>query len=245
MMLRSLADLRNYRIYAFDGEIGVVQDLLFDDRGWAVRYLIVDTTLWLPDRKVLISPLAVGRAAWTARQLRVLLTRDQIRDAPSINADSLVDRQQEERLAEYYAWPKYWSAPAPARQLNDSSSDLQSRDPTLHSLRDVTGYAIETHNGSIGHVEDFVGEDSDWIIRYVVLDARSARPAKRALVPTACVDDLDSSGAHVRVILDKKTIAEAPAFHPAVPINREYEARLRRHYDRAVRSRGVPLDIEK
>jgi hypothetical protein len=156
-----------------------------------------------------------------------------------------VDRQQEERLAEYYAWPKYWTAPGPAQQLNDSSSDLQSRDSTLHSVRDVTGYGIEMHNGSNGHVEDFVADDSNWIIRYVVLDARSARSAKRALVPVVCIDDLDSAGARVRIDLDRETIAEAPAFHPAAPINREYEARVQRHYDQTARSRGVPLDIEK
>jgi hypothetical protein len=244
-MLRSLTNLRNFRIHAFDGEIGVVQDVLFDDSGWVVRYLVIDTSLWLPDRKVLISPRSVGRAAWAARQLRVLLTRDQIRDAPSANGDSSVARWEEERLAEYYAWPKYWSMPDSGQGLRESPSELQSRNSNLHSVRETTGYGIEAHNGSIGHVEDFVGDDSDWVIRYMVLDARNARPAKRALVPAACIDDLDSNAAHVRVGLDNDTIAEAPAFDPDEPIDREYVTRLRHYYDRRGRSRGMPTDTEK
>ena len=45
-------------IMANDGEIGHVDQFLFDDEKWSIRYLIVKTK-WLMGRKVLISPQAI------------------------------------------------------------------------------------------------------------------------------------------------------------------------------------------
>ena len=63
-MLRNVNDLRGYAIRATDGVIGEVDDLYFDDEDWAIRYLVVDTGTWLRDRKVLISPIAIGHPDW-------------------------------------------------------------------------------------------------------------------------------------------------------------------------------------
>ena len=57
-MLRSIRELKGYGIEAKDGRIGTVGDFYFDDREWAIRYLIVDLGGWLPGREVLISPAA-------------------------------------------------------------------------------------------------------------------------------------------------------------------------------------------
>ena len=60
-MLRSLKELQGYTISATDGDIGSVHDFYFDDQHWTVRYLVVDTGGWLSGRRVLVSPLALGR----------------------------------------------------------------------------------------------------------------------------------------------------------------------------------------
>ena len=60
-MLRSTSQLLGHRLTALDGEIGHVKDFYFDDKEWAVRYVIVKTGSWLSDRQVLISPRSVGR----------------------------------------------------------------------------------------------------------------------------------------------------------------------------------------
>ena len=61
-MLRSTADLAGLAIHATDGDIGLVEDIYFDDIHWRVRYFVVDTGHWLPGRLVLISPAAVEKA---------------------------------------------------------------------------------------------------------------------------------------------------------------------------------------
>ena len=85
----------------------------FDDKTWAIRYLVVDTGTWLPDRQVLISPIALGQPDWEGQFFPVKLTTEQVRNSPDIDTDKPVSRQQETRLHTYYDWPVYWSGGIP------------------------------------------------------------------------------------------------------------------------------------
>ena len=76
-MLYTISDLKDYTISATDGEIGHVEDFYFDDQHWAVRYLIVDTGGWLLGRKVLISPISIGRAVRDRHSIAVKLSKKQ------------------------------------------------------------------------------------------------------------------------------------------------------------------------
>lgn len=44
--LRSALEVSGYVIRALDGDLGHVEDVLFDDVNWATRYLVVDTSNW-------------------------------------------------------------------------------------------------------------------------------------------------------------------------------------------------------
>jgi sporulation protein YlmC with PRC-barrel domain len=82
-MLHKIRDLQGDAIHAEDGEVGSVDDLYFDDEGWDVRYLVVNTRRWIPGRKYLVSPIAIDRARpLEAGDIRVELTREQISRCP-------------------------------------------------------------------------------------------------------------------------------------------------------------------
>lgn len=49
-MLRSVKGMIGYPIEATDGVVGKVKDALFDDRHWRLRYDVVDTGTWLPEK---------------------------------------------------------------------------------------------------------------------------------------------------------------------------------------------------
>src|SRR5438445_511484 len=100
-MLRSTSHLKGTSLAATDGEIGSVQDLYFDDLTWTVRYLIVDTGTWLPGRQVLISPRSV-RSATDENRVPVALSKEQVKNSPSIDTDKPVDRQYEAQYSQYY-----------------------------------------------------------------------------------------------------------------------------------------------
>lgn len=77
-MLRTLDGMLGSSIVAKDGEIGRVDNVFFDDRSWAVRYLVVETSSWLTRRRVLITPAALGRPHWAERTIPALLTKEQV-----------------------------------------------------------------------------------------------------------------------------------------------------------------------
>jgi len=77
-MLRSLYIMLDYHIAANDGEVGRVEDFLFDDESWTVHYLVVQTESPLGKRKVLILPFVLGQVDREKSQLPVLLTCEQI-----------------------------------------------------------------------------------------------------------------------------------------------------------------------
>ena len=93
-MLRDAKGLHGFILHASDGVIGTVDEILFDDANWTVRYLIVDTGAWLSARKVLISPLSFGTLDWQGQVLNINLTRNQIKDSPSVETDEPVSRQR-------------------------------------------------------------------------------------------------------------------------------------------------------
>jgi len=108
--LRSVREITGYGIEAIDRDIGKVNDVIVDDETWLVRYLVVATHKWLPGRKVLISPQwVVGPVSWSARQVKIIMSRESIKNSPEYNPAAPVNREYEARLYDYYGRPQYWS----------------------------------------------------------------------------------------------------------------------------------------
>ena len=107
-MLRTMTDLKDCTIGATDGTIGSVKVVYFDDAKWVIRYLVVATGDWLSSRRVLISPMAIGKPTWEERILQVSITRNQVSSSPDIDTDKPVSRQHEMEYLGYYGYPYYW-----------------------------------------------------------------------------------------------------------------------------------------
>lgn len=86
-MLNKSKTLKGYKLHSLDGEIGKVKEFYFDDRHWAIRYLVADTGNWLADRQVLISPYALVAVNKEEQYITVDLTKKQIEDSPSLDSD--------------------------------------------------------------------------------------------------------------------------------------------------------------
>ena len=106
--LRSGREIAGYHIAAADGSLGHVEDLLVDDQGWRIRYLLVDTRNWLPGRDVLIAPAWVREIAWPERKVTVAMTQQQIEDSPEYDPQIGPGREYEGRLYRHYGQTIYW-----------------------------------------------------------------------------------------------------------------------------------------
>ena len=96
-MIRSARGLHKFAIVATDGPIGAIDDFLFDDERWAIRYVVVDTGRWLPGRlpgqgQPLRHLPCARRAVLRADRARALLSRSascrsgRLPSRPTLNA---------------------------------------------------------------------------------------------------------------------------------------------------------------
>ncbi|MBA4150584.1 MAG: PRC-barrel domain-containing protein [Verrucomicrobia bacterium] len=220
-MLRKAKTLKGFHLGAMDGEIGHVKDFYFDDASWKVRYIVADTGKWLPHRKVLISPLAVGSIDAKHHVINVQLTKNQVEESPTIEADKPVSRQMEEDYLRYFGWPFYWldplmwGAPVAAGPVETATEETAKGDPHLRSTEEVIGYHLQARDGEIGHVEDFLFDEEDWSIQELIVDTRNWLPGKRVLVSPLFIKSVNWAESSVQVRLTREALkSDLPEYHP-------------------------------
>ena len=106
--LRSCNAVIGYHIHATDGEIGHVQGMLVDEKSWAIRYLVINTSNWWLGHAVLVAPEWITDVSWKERTVTVDLTRQAIKDSPQWDPALLPDRPQEALVYQHYGRKGYW-----------------------------------------------------------------------------------------------------------------------------------------
>jgi sporulation protein YlmC with PRC-barrel domain len=251
-MLRTMKDLEGYAIQATDGDIGHVKDVYFDDQRWVVRYLVVETGQWLASRKVLISPIAIGRPDWAGKVLPVSITKEQVKGSPDIDTDKPVSRQHEMRYLGYYGYPNYWGGTGPwgnaltpnmilmngsygglnaeenGGQPNLDSAGVetgrdQDGNPHLRSCKEVLRYQIEASDGGIGHVENLLIDEETWAIRYMIVDTSNWWLGHQVLISPQMVREVRWSDNTVAIKATQQAVKNAPPYDPALALSESQE----------------------
>jgi len=106
--LRSTNDAIGHQTQALDGELGQVEDFIIDDETWEIRYLVIDTHNSRSDKKVLVSPEWIGSTSWDERKVFVNLSRESVKLSPIYTEESLLTRDYETKLYQYYDRKGYW-----------------------------------------------------------------------------------------------------------------------------------------
>ncbi len=190
----------------------------------------------------MISPYALAAANKEEQHISVDLTKKQIEDSPSLNSDKPVSRQFEEAYNGYYGMPMYWgglhmwgSYPYIVRNRKiwkEPAHHIETRDSHLRSTHDVSGHHIQSTDGEIGHVEDFIIDDETWAIRYLVIDTQNWWTGKKVLISPLWIERVSWDEAKVFVNLTRETIKKSPEYTEESLLTREYETGLHRHYNR-------------
>jgi hypothetical protein len=246
-MLRSLKDLEQYKVSASDGDVGGVADFLVEDERWTIRYLIAKTGGFFHERRVLISPVSFGKVEWSSQRIDLALTRDKIKDSPSVDTAKPVSRQHEWDFYRYYGYAYYWGysglwglgdypgllgageySPESAERLDHSPGDVH-----LRSVNAILGYHIEGRDGAIGHLADFIIDDETWEIRYLVIDTSNWWLGKKVLIAPHWASSVSWDDRKIQVNVSRQFIQASPEWNSLI-INREYEAQLYQYHGRKV-----------
>ncbi len=249
-MLCKASILKGYSIAASDGSIGTVSDLLFDDTNWQIRWMVVDTGNWLSGRKVLLTPMYLEQLDPKRHEFKFELTMQQVKDSPDVATDLPVSRQIETDIYEYYGWSPYWGNglftdssgyigadwkinPTPDSMPSDkplASGQKSADDPHLRSIETVTGYYIGATDGEIGHIDDFILEDADWSIHYLVVDTKNWWFGKKVLISPRSVKAIDWASKSVYLGVDRRMVKDSPIYEASTLVDAAYDDAFLTYY---------------
>ena len=267
-MLRVASSLNGYDIEASDGIAGTLEDLLFDDVSWKLRWLVVDSGDVLNRRRVLIHASFVGLVDDIGRGMQVKLPCATIAEAPGLPHDRPVSNQDEARLYDYYNWDPAWDRSIFGNTMSDGTHPndpdetdkaepaqayrpeyqhpkhhnfehgvgrpgglFNTPDRHLRSLREVSSYHIAASDGHIGHLEDVLIDDSEWLIHYLVANTSNWWMGRQVLISPYAVSRIDFSERMVELNIGKDKIRQSPPWDPDVLLDEADRERLHRHYE--------------
>jgi hypothetical protein len=242
-MLWDASVLDGYTIEAIDGRIGSVSDFLFEDTSWINRWLVVDTGHWLSDRKVLLPVSVLGKPDPSLSQFPIKLTMQQVKDSPDIDTDRPVSRQHEIHIYSHYGRDPYWgstffptggglavpfiktlprSGSMPPGVAAEHSQHAEG-DPHLRSAEAVTGFDVHATDGQIGHVADFLVDDADWSIRYIMIDTTTWWSGSRVLIAPRAIRGIDRPNRLVHLNVDRQKVKNSPPYDPSKTVDGAYD----------------------
>lgn len=238
----SLNSLLNFDIEAVDGDIGFIKDILFDDQQWTVRYLTVDTKRWIPlSKKVLITPVALQSLDVENEKVRLLLSKQDVLDSPSIDKHKPVSRQFEEILFDFFGYGYYWNGlglwgdfqnPLDLAQqqlqqetLSKENKPEDTANSHLRSIDELKHYDVVETDGMQGHVHDFILDTGTWTIKYLVIDTRNWLPGgRKALLAPQYLESMSWKDQAVFCDLNIAEIMQIPEYEAELINDAEYLA---------------------
>ena len=257
-MLFAASGLIDCKVNASDGGVGAVNDLLFDDRTWKIRWLTIEAGDWLAGRRVFIHPSALAPITLPAKPtvpmmspgealtLTVNLTRSEVEAGPHARVDVPLTRDMEALLYDHYGWDPFWGpsyfgpavstnseaglVEAAARRAAEAEIPPLDGADHLHSVADFKGYAVHALDGDIGHVENLLADDANWDIRYLVIATRNWWPGKVTQLSPYAVKDIDWLDEKVNMNVTRDQVRSAPAWDPLAMTNEVTEDALHRHF---------------
>lgn len=126
--------------------------------------------------------------------------------------------------------------PYGAPQFNEENmarAEQNDGDPHLRSITAVTGYHIHASDGEIGHVEDFLVDDTDWSIRYLVVATTNWWHGKKVLISPWSAEKIDWRTGMIDLGVRRQAVKDSPQYDPSIPVDLAYEQDFNRHYGNA------------
>ena len=216
-MFHSLAATLEMPLLSADGEKYVIRNLLFDDRSWCVRYLVVETGRWLSSRWIVIPAGEVAMPDWKDKVVRSHLDAAAIEACAGAETVRTVSAQQRSARSRHYGWSEnepFREPPSADYPVREYYVPLEGDDPHLRSTLDIFSFEIWGARGYIGLLERFFLRDSAWQIPYLLVKAGDWIFTEK-IIPTSDVVGI-SWGQH-RLTVDSAASAGKlqPAADPA------------------------------
>jgi hypothetical protein len=217
-MLLNVHTLCQYTILAKGGDIGNIDDFLFDEDTWKIRYLITDTSNGPSRRKVLLPAIALDQTNQVSRKIPIHLTKEQVNNCPSIDTNALMSRQIQSRLNEVYPVFMYWamsgyvSTSLPLAPVSNQQSQSEEHNIAFRSVEDIGHCFIQAVDGDLGAIEEIVVDDESWSIRYIVANPTKWLLGRKFWVLPTWIETIDWEAQQVFLKISKEQLKNSPDY---------------------------------
>ena len=100
----------------------------------------------------------------------------------------------------------------------------------LRSMDEITGYALEAVDGDIGRCKDFLFDDENWTVRYMVADTGKWLAGRKVLISPIALGEPDWASKRFPVRMTKKEVEDSPPLEEDQPVSGEFEIQLANFY---------------
>jgi hypothetical protein len=240
-VLRGLKGLIGYTLEAKDGRVGTVSDFYFEMKNWHVPYLVADTGVLMPGRKVLIETGGLLAPQWKAECFPLDCTKGEILERPGLEDVEIAPENVQPEAAAMVHW-----APMDVPQagmllpvtLPKRHRAPQGDGAELYSFRELLGYRVRAADALFGRLDDLVFDDEEFALRLAVVDTGTWFGGRRVYIPSTRVAGIHADMKEIHIPLAREVITQAPTleddpeFDPAKPVRMEVEQMLYDYYGR-------------
>lgn len=212
--MQGLKHLFSYSVMSADGEdIGKVEDFFVNEQGWAVSHLVVRTGGILSGEHALV-PSGLLQPPDADRRC-LPLSFDKADLAQSVGAQDARTVSAEIESAVEAAYGRM----DPRRDRGfirlGPAEEIESNGSTLRSVREITGYHIETTDGPCGICTDLLADTDRWVVSYLVVNTKEWRPHGHVLAPVDWITSVSWQDMQIEVRAPRSKIQAAQRFDPA------------------------------
>ena len=100
----------------------------------------------------------------------------------------------------------------------------------LRKMKDLTGFHIGARDGDIGEANDFIFDDKNWTVRYLVADTNRWLPGRKVLISPIVVDQADWEGKRLPVLLTQEQVKNSPDISMNEELSAQDEVKYYNYY---------------
>jgi hypothetical protein len=101
----------------------------------------------------------------------------------------------------------------------------------IRCMTGLRGYILAARDGEIGRCRDFLFDDQDWSLRFMVADTGKWLSGKKVLVAPISLGEPDWAWNRFPVTLTRQQIEDSPLLDEHLPVSRQYERQYHEYYD--------------
>jgi hypothetical protein len=149
------------------------------------------------------------------------LSEKEVRDLPAINTEKPMSENIEKKLSQQFGWTAYWTvlktrmnhlSKLISKPINEHEQK-QTKKYSLFSTKELIGYQVDALDGTLGDVKDFLLDDENWKIRFLIADTRIIVPDKDIFLVPERIDSIDWDQSKVKLDVTRDTIKNDPEYN--------------------------------